>query len=778
MPRGTFIKTSFNAGEWSPLMEGHVNLERFNDSARTLQNMIPLKQGPVTRRGGTFFTKEVKDSTDDTLLFPFVYNIDQAYVIEAGDTYFRFFRSNAAITEAAQNITGITQANPAVLTYSGADNYANGNEVYISGVAGMTEVNGKWFRVANVNTGANTFELTDIDGNNINSTSYTAYSSGGTIAEHYEITSPYAKADLYDSDGRPNLQFAQSANVAFIVNGASTYEVRSLRRDGHTDWTLTTIDLNDGPYLDENGTATTLTLSGTTGSVTVTASATTGINNDTGFQTTDVGRLIRWKDSSNEWTWLEITARSSTTVVTATIKGQDAAATTATTNWRLGVFSDTTGWPQVITIYEERVLLAGCTTYPDFWALSRSGGYDDSKILFAPSDVDGTVTDDAGITGYLNTGGEKNRVDRIVSAGNDDRGLILITEAREWLVRPTDNGETLTPSNKNVRRLSSIGGAYGQPVGAETGLVYIQNAGKKVHDIIYNFEQDKPKPRDLTIPSDHITRAGVLQLAFQQEPLNVIWAVRADGTLLSLTYYPDEAVFAFASHPLGGTDVAVKCLTVIPSADGTRDELWMIVERTINSTTRKYIEYMTRYYEDDMALDDTICMDSALTYDSTATATVSGLEHLEGETVKAMVDGKSHPDLTVTNGAVTLANSRTGSTIQIGLGNTWAVKPQRPDVGGRDGTSLGKAKRITLVVLQLLNTLGLKYGTSASDAVEYDFDQGTSFGETPTLFSGYTEDLHLDADYTADGDMFFTGDDVFPATILGFTGDAATNERG
>lgn len=772
MVRAAPMITSFNAGEWSPLLEGHLALERFGDSCRTLQNLIPLKQGPVTRRGGTYFVKEVKDSDDDTALIPFEFNVTQAYQIEAGDTYFRFYRNNSPITLTAQNITGITQANPAVLTYSGSDTYANGDEVYVTGVSGMTEVNGKYYLVSNVDTGANTFELQDIDGNDIDSRGYTAYTSGGTVAEIYQITSPYSATDLYTSAGEYNFQYAQSADVLYIAH--PDYAPRSLARTAHTSWTATSMTFDDGPYLAENATSTTLTLSGTTGSVTVTASATTGINGGDGFQTTDVGRLIRWKDPANEWTWLKITARSSTTVVTATISGQDASAGTATTSWRLGVYSDTTGWPKAITFYQDRVVLAGCADYPDRYDMTKTGGYSDTTFQFAPSDVDGTVADDAAIDGTLQSGD----VNQIQWAGSDNHGLVIGTASKDWIVRPSTTGEVLTQGNAKADPFASTGSAYVKPIEAESGLIYLQRARRKIFDVIYSFERDQLKPRDLTILSEHITRNNITQMAFQQEPLNVVWMVRGDGALVGMTYYPDEAVFACHKHIIGGTDAAVKCLSVIPSSDGSRDELWMIVERTINGVTRKYIEYMTRYYEDDMSLDDTICVDSALTYDSTATATITGLDHLEGETVKVMVDGKSHPDLTVSEGAITLANDVTGSTVQIGLSNTWILQPQRIEAGARDGVAQGKTKRITGFVIRLLNALGLKHGPDASNLIEHDFDQGTAYDETPTLFTGDTVPLKFDGGYDQNGVLYLTHDDVFPITILAIMPDITTYDRG
>ena len=775
MVRASPIKSAFNAGEYSPLMEGHINLERFPDSCRLLQGLIALKQGPAVRRGGTRFIKEVRNSAHNTVLIPFEFNVDseesQTYQIEAGDNYFRFYTDNAAITATAQNITGITQADPAVLTYSGTDTYANGDEVYITGVLGMTQINNKFYRVANVNVGANTFELTSTDGVDIDTTGYTAYSSAGTVAEVYQVASPYGEDELVTSNGLPRYQYAQSADVLFMTHGL--YNTRSLTRTANAAWTVADMDFIDGPYLIENATTTTLTLSGTSGSVTVTASAVTGINSGDGFKTTDIGRLIRWKDPANNWTWLKITAWTSTTVVTATIRGLAASAGTATAAWRLGVYSETTGYPTVITFFQDRVFLAGASSYPDRWDLGRMGGYSDTEFQFAPTDRDGTVTDDAAINGTLQSG----QVNRIQWAGTDNRGLIIGTTKKEWLVRPSATNEILTPENAKADPFSSIGSAAIQPVQAESGTLFIQRARRRLHDIIYSFERDTLKPRDLTIAAEHITQSGVAEIKFQQEPINTIWARRTDGLLIGMTYYPDEAVFAAHRHPLGG-DGLVKSISVIPSIDGARDDLWMIVQRTIDGTTRRYIEYMTRYYESDIAKEDAFHVDCGLTYDGAATATVSGFEHLEGEELKVIVDGKSHPDLTVTNGVITLANGRTGEVISAGLGNTWAFLSQRMEAGSQDGTAQGKTKRITGFVVRLMKTLGMYYGPNADDVDEYDFNQGADYDETLALFDGDTEFLRFPSGYETDGSIYLSHDGVFPAALLSIMPVLTTYDRG
>src|SRR5687768_7008721 len=191
-----------------------------------------MRHGGVTNRPGTSFISEVKDSTKSTRLIPFVFNASQTYSLELGDLYMRVIHEGAYVTLAAQNITGITNANPCVLTYAGSDTYSNGDEVYISGIVGPigTYLNNRNFKVASVNTGTNTFTLTYLNGTNVNSTSFGAYTSGGTIAEVYTLVSPWAEADLFD------LHYIQSADVISVAH--SGYAPREISRSAHDSWAI------------------------------------------------------------------------------------------------------------------------------------------------------------------------------------------------------------------------------------------------------------------------------------------------------------------------------------------------------------------------------------------------------------------------------------------------------------------------------------------------------------------------------------------------------------
>lgn len=231
----TVAQRSFAGGEIAPSLYARCDVAKYSTGLRTCRNFFVMRHGGVQNRPGTQFICEVKDSTKAVRLIPFVFNSDQTYVLEFGNLYLRIIKNGVLQTNAAQNITAITNANPCVVTYAGADTYANGDEVAISGIVGPIGnfLNGRNFKVANVDTGANTFELDYMDGTNVNSTSMGAYTSGGSLAEIYEVATPYLEADLAE------LKYVQSADVVTIVH--PTYPPSELSRTGDTSWTFTPI---------------------------------------------------------------------------------------------------------------------------------------------------------------------------------------------------------------------------------------------------------------------------------------------------------------------------------------------------------------------------------------------------------------------------------------------------------------------------------------------------------------------------------------------------------
>ena len=173
MSRVSIIKTNWTAGELSKALFGRVDIAKYQNGAEILENFIVQPHGGITRRPGTKFVKEIKTSSAKTRLISFEFSTTQAYCIEFGNLYVRFYKDQGVILEANKTISGATRANPCVVT-ANSHGYSNGDEIYIASVVGMTELNGKYYKVKNKTT--NTVELTDIDDTNINSSSSKVFS--------------------------------------------------------------------------------------------------------------------------------------------------------------------------------------------------------------------------------------------------------------------------------------------------------------------------------------------------------------------------------------------------------------------------------------------------------------------------------------------------------------------------------------------------------------------------------------------------------------------------
>jgi len=680
MSRVSIINTNFTAGELSEDLFGRVDITKYNNGAATLENFIVQPHGGITRRSGSRFVKEVKTSANATRLFPFEFSTTQAYVIEFGNLYMRFYKDQGAILEATKVISGATAANPVVITAS-SHGYSNGDEVYITGVVGMTELNGKYYLVANKNT--NDFELTDIDGTNINGSGYTAYSSAGTAARVYTVTTTFLTADI------PDLQFAQSADVLYVAH--PSYAPKKITRTAHTSWTITDITFTDGPYQSENITTTTITPGATSGAgVTFTASAITGINDGTGFQTTDVGRLITvghqatawaastgysldaivrnsgnvyqcikagtsagsdgpssegdeivdntatWKylrDGGIQWGYGAVASRASTTVITVDIT-EALGNTSAETKWKLGAWSDTTGYPATTAFYEQRLFWAGSTDQPQTLWGSKSGDYENHTPGTLDNDpvIYTLATDQVNVIRWLSPG-------KIMAIG---------TVGGEFTISGSTASDPLTPTNVRVVREGTRGSDNHTPLRIDNVVLFVQRQQRKIREFAYLFEQDSFNSPDLTILSNQVAKGGITEIAYQQEPSTVVWGVKADGQLVGMTYLRDQQVVAWHRNKLGGsfgstTHGVVESLSVIPGSG--EDELWMIVKRTINNVTRRYVEFIESQFDVDenMVKSDAFFVDSGLTLDSPVT--ISAATKAKPVVITATAHGFSDGDL-------------------------------------------------------------------------------------------------------------------------------------
>ena len=527
MARVAVELTNFTGGELSPRLDGRTDLTKYTSGCSTLENLIVYPHGSAARRPGSTFIAEVANSANKTRLIPFEFSTTQTYMLEFSNLKMRVYKDSGSVLEGDKTISAITKANPAVVTAT-SHGYSNGDEVLITGVGGMTEVNSKRFLVADKTT--NTFELQDKDGVDINSSGFTTYTSGGVSNKVFEIATPYTTAQLFD------IKFAQSADVMYITH--PEHEVEKLSRTGHTAWTLTDVDFTKGPMQDANTTTTTLNPGqaavGT--SIALVASATTGINGGSGFLATDVGRFVFLSDGYAKITGVTNTTNAVMTIITALDNAN------ATANWQLGAFSDTTGHPSCVTFFEQRLVFAGTTNQPQTIFFSKSGDYENMD-----ANIGGTIADDDAII-YTIASNQVNAI-RFMTA---TRTLIIGTAGGEFTVSGGGTDSAVTPTNILIKKQSNHGAANVDAIAVGNATLFLQRAKRKIRELAYNFDVDGYIAPDMTILAEHITESGLTQIAYQQEPNQIVYAVRGDGELAGLTYQREQQVTAWHRHIFGG----------------------------------------------------------------------------------------------------------------------------------------------------------------------------------------------------------------------------------
>ena len=853
MARVAVELTNFTGGELSPRLDGRTDLTKYASGCSTLENLVVYPHGSAARRPGSTFVAEVADSDNKTRLIPFEFSTTQTYMLEFSNLKMRVYKDSGAVLEGDKTISAITAANPAVVTAT-SHGYSNGDEVLISGVSGMTEVNGKRFLVADKTT--NTFELQDKDGVDINSTSFTAYSSGGVANKVFEITTPYTTAQLFD------LKFAQSADVMYITHPA--HEVEKLSRTAHTTWTLTDVDFTKGPMQDANTTDTTLNpgQSAVGTGIALVASAVTGINGGSGFQSTDVGRFVYLSAGYAKITGVTDTTNAVMTIITAL----DSASATA--NWQLGAFSDTTGHPSCVTFFEQRLVFAGTTDQPQTIFFSKSGDYENMD-----ANIGGTIADDDAII-YTIASNQVNAI-RFMTA---TRTLIIGTAGGEFTVSGGGTDSAVTPTNILIKKQSNHGAANVDAIAVGNATLFLQRAKRKIRELAYNFDVDGYIAPDMTILAEHISEGGLTQIAYQQEPNQIVYGVRGDGELVGLTYQREQQVTAWHRHIFGGrfgnatvtvTDYAniangtrivltkadgttttftsatssttgkfhtttsnnqsatnlktlidadsdftatvssnvvtitetsplstgfltvtslddstrlaktnegkavCESVAVIPT-DDTEYQVYVIVKRTINGATRRFVEILNVFDFDETDNTSFNFLDSALSYSGSAATTISGLDHLEGQTVSILADGATHPDKTVSSGSVTL--DRSSTNVKIGLAYTSLLQTMRLNAGSQNGTSQGKTKRIYDITVRMFETIGVEVGPDLSNMERIPFRSSADLmDEGIPPFTGDKE-VEFRGNYETDGFIYVRQRQPLPFTILSLYPRLTTND--
>lgn len=734
MPRVSVFKTNFTAGELSPRLLARVDIARYQNGAKELFNCYPLVHGGSRRRQGLRFAAAAKNATKRARLVPFVRARDDAFMLELGETYLRFY-------------TGLGQIE----------------------------------------------------------------SSPGTP---YELATPWDDLELAD------LHYVQGADTMFFAH--PDYSTRVLRRFSDTLWKLQEATW-EVPPSEEIGDRpqTTLSLSATSGSgVTATAGAASFLASDVGraiesgagrgvivtftdtthvdididaadeFASTGPIAADAWKITESPKTgctpsatgpigvactltldangWrnnaqvdhvgdfvevngglVEITGFTSALVVSGIVRSALEATTKAESGaWavRQVAWNPVDGYPRAVSLFEQRLVTGGSPAFPNTVWGTKSGEF----FNFA-----GGVDDADGFSFTLSSD-QVNPIEHLAST----RVLLPLTYGGEFSMTGGTE-KPLTPTNVQVRLQTTYGAAVCRPVRVGNEVLFVQRGGRKIRALGYRVETDAFNAPDISILAEHITEGGIEEMAYAQEPDQVVWMVRGDGRMVSLSIDRDQDAIGFASSQ---TDGEVESAASMPF--GTVDQTWWAVKRTIDGSEKRYIEFFEEGRNTDSCLTGEVDEDAIVsaswaagvvsveqtahgystgdtirhsgftpdeyngeheitvtgtdTYTfeladdpgatsvvgtaAKAVATWAGFDHLEAKTLDIVADGYVAAPKTVASGSITL--DKPAYAIEGGLHYTSRTVTLPPELGTGQGTAQGNAMSIHEIVVRFYKTKG------------------------------------------------------------------------
>lgn len=758
MPSASPSLNSFNAGEFSPLMMGQTNFEKWTSGVKSMLNFIPRSQGPAERRGGTYFVSEVKNSDQKVWLAKFEFNTTQAFVLEFGPEYIRFYSDHGVALNASDAILEVTTPFTASeLTNTdggfGLSMVQSGDVIYICTHTGNLPPY-KLSRESNTNWTIEAFDYSGAHG------PFRDINSDRTITVRTDQFRIWSANGATRPDGTPTTttQCTISANSAIFdaahVGGLFYIEAST---DGVTDgtgkngyipsWEAGTNSTfaagmfcrSDGKYYEDMD-------GSNTGATQPTW--TSGAHRD------GSANAVLWRYSNGGWGIIQITSVLSPTQAVGKILTELPPSVRGsagdTYKWAFGEWSPKYGFPTKVAFYKNRLLFAA---RGKLW-FSVASDYENFTTMTNGYEVQ---SDDA-----INVQIEADSTNTIqwLAPGSS---LLVGTAGGEHSCSPSTTTAAFGPDNIQITKESSYGskGVTAVQVGATS--MFVQRAGCKVRAVLSDLESGSYSTSDVTILAEHITRAGIVDMAWQQEPDYVLWVVLADGSLVAMTYNDEQKVTAWHRHDVNGHVEAVSC---IPDPAGIRDDLWIVVKRTINGLTKRYVEYLRSAWDASTeSLSEAFYVDCGLSYRGAPTKTISGLSHLEGEKVSVVTDGAVHPEVVVTSGSISLETS--ASVAHVGLPYRSELITLPLEAGGTAGTAQGKTKRISKLTLRFVNTLGGKSGQLGGnylDTIE-SRDYSDLMDKPPAAFTD-DRDIDFAGGYDTQGCIRVVQDQPLPMTLV------------
>ncbi|PRH85483.1 hypothetical protein C5L14_21075 [Labrys okinawensis] len=809
------LKPVFSRGELSPKLHSRADLEHFKTGLKECQNFMVMRQGGLTRRPGTQFVQEVKDSSRPARFIPFIFSASQAYMLVFNAGVFRVYTLGGRVgsvevthpyADADLFQLDFDQTNDVLdITHKG---YQPRRVKRLSDTSWSIEtVNFRFGPFLPVNDTATTL-TPSATGNPVPKMTSNTAPSGTAAAGSTGLGAPWNAFDrdsgtAWHSNTPSNEWVSYTFPSTKIVVGYSVSAYAGLvaatpvtdrapkswtfegSNDG-TNWTVldsqfaqsnwsagetryfrftnTTAYTGYRLNVSTNNGGTVITVGdlaftedmATAPAITITASSTTGINAGAGFTTDDVGRIIALLGTNAVYRAFVITAVTSTTVVQAKLDDAPLPIAQGTLQWRLGAWGKTPGWPAHVATFEQRKVYARTNTQPSgIWA-TKTGGYG-RELDFS---VSVPVKDDDAISFTLT---DVNEIQWIAEGAD-----LLIGTAGAARTMGRDSPNLPFSANNFRQALASTYGSQAiRPVKVGSSTVFVSSFGKALREFVQGDSGAGYATPDISVLSDHLFAAGIAELSYAQEPDSVVWLPNGKGELIGLTYEKDQSMAGLHRHLMGGSGFVESCATMPGQG---RNEVWLIVRRMIGGVSRRYIERMAAPFEAATATPDKAWyLDCALQYGGAPATGVTGLGHLEGQRVAILADGARETDQIVAGGAVSLASGRPASTITVGLPYLSRARLMPSPASAGDGSGLGRRKKIVFAKIDFLSTGSLRAGRDEATAEEITLRHtNDDLGAAAPLATGFY-DARPQTSWGDKGELMLIADGPLPATIRSIT---------
>jgi hypothetical protein len=469
---------------------------------------------------------------------------------------------------------------------------------------------------------------------------------------------------------------------------------------------------------------------------------------------------IVWRYRHNLGGFVRITAVADTTHATGDVVKTlpDSVVSRATYRWYEGAWNSIDGWPEGVLLIDRGLF---------FWR----GREWWMTTVDNDNDFEVTTLDDSALASAL-----RSRDGSLPSIqwALDNGVIVLGCRDNEIILRAPGTFDPLTIGTVRAPPGSRKGSAAHVPAALEGGAIFIGRNRKRLFYAAFDPDTQKLEPAEVSIAGKHLLKGKAAALGWQPDPLSVLWCCCQDGSLVGLTFNVEHKIAGMHSHPL--TNGFVEAVKAIPSSDEGVSDVYMIVRRTINAATHRYIEMLGPYFEDAGAGDAAGAwfFDCALEYSGAAVSSITGLSHLEGQTVGILANKALHARKVVTGGAVTLDRSDVTAAV-VGLPIDAKVVDLARNLNLQTGSTRNQKKRASHAVVEVVETIGGSIACNGGRAEALELTGTLNYGTAPKLYTGQKR-KQMTGPLGDEAELELAASDGLPMTVIGLSPDLDVTE--